>query len=525
MSRDEVLNRVEAMLEKKENGKIIITGPAGVGKSALMAHIFERISQRTDVVLVPYFFTTSRGRRDLGTALRFIITKLYLSTLNKPIEGSILSMNNRTLADVLAGMLTKQPPKKVVILIDALDEADAKELGEVGYPFLSELPKNVYLIISVRGDSNNPQIPGTSDMIGDWKKGAEIIQLENLGFNSVTSLVRKMLEVSGDELEKFSTAIYEKTKGHPLYLYHLLEELKTELVKEANVTQIISRIGNLPESFEEYIEEQLEIMENVVQEPELLDSFLALLAIVKEPIDIGIAGTILGVRGRKLKRLPHEVKRWFSIEKHGSSEGWVFQHEAIRESFTAVLKKEGYIDEVTERLLTYCEENVKSEEPCKYCIKHYPEHLYEARKYEELLSLVEDESFLNLQREVGSLPLVFRTLELGIDAAVENNDIVKAIKFVLIYNRFLYVSLRRMSVIEHYQRHGLERTIEFIKRDTNVNLRTTKYFLLASYLIHIGKEDEAKRALEMAKNLTSDESLGILVDTISDNLEHLGQRY
>ncbi|WP_167769457.1 hypothetical protein, partial [Thermococcus sp. GR7] len=189
--------------------------------------------------------------------------------------------------------------------------------------------------------------------------------------------------------------------------------------------------------------------------------------------------------------MSHDVKRWLHIRKSGNTEFWSFQHEALRENFFRVLEEE--VETVREKLLDFCSENWKENE---YCLKHYPEHLYDAGRYDELFELVRNEEFLNTQRELaGGTTLVLGTVELAINAAANVENLARLFEFAFLYNR-IYNETGKMSLFDRYRIYGLEATINFINKNQNHAKKIQTILLLISFLVLNKRDKDAKQILQ-----------------------------
>jgi len=510
--RDRIIQEVMDFVESN-SGKLIITGIAGVGKSTLMANLAKRLRDSGRYHVIDWYFDSTTGITNPKDALVHIYLHLVLvkrETKKLPVlDDKALTIEE--LERMIMGVLSDLTPrKKIVILIDALDEAN-----ELFYPFGRELPENLVVIASTRESPQNlslPQEPSTKwRYIEFWRENSKIIELNYLSYEAGRELVFHKLSKVQDKktLEEVSRKIFEITNGYPLYLKFLLEEL--EELETSNTKAIFERIREIPQSFEEYLDKELVAMEGLVDNPEFVDYLFALLAILKEPMELGDIGNVLKrvlkggkkVRKRVLKRVPNKIKRWLRVRRKGSKEYWSLQHESLRENFVRILSDE--VEEVTENLLCFCSRWEEKE----YCLKHYPEHLYEAGRYDELLELVKNREFLEVQKRVGGTPLVFHTLEIAMDAAVVREDLAELLEVAFIYNR-AYNGANRMSLLEHYKRYGLEATWELIKKNPDLKVRYKMILLLSVYLMSIGEEEKAKDLLIGSMGLLSGDDKELL---------------
>jgi hypothetical protein len=118
--REEELKQLDEFLNQRSRGVMLMMGPGGQGKSALLAHwIHSR--QKSGACFVSYFFSTQL--RQIDSALYSLCKQLFsfYGLADQPIPPST------QIRDTMFGLVqdkgaTKQKP--LVIVIDALDEAE-----------------------------------------------------------------------------------------------------------------------------------------------------------------------------------------------------------------------------------------------------------------------------------------------------------------------------------------------------------------------------------------------------------------
>jgi tetratricopeptide (TPR) repeat protein len=191
------------------------------------------------------------------------------------------------------------------------------------------------------------------------------------------------------------------------------------------------------------VKEQLDELEQskLIQELEqrvgskIWDLF-ALLTVTKGALRQDEVEALTGFPRRELRRLPHQVTRWFSIGKTHSSADmptadlptYSFAHPLLAEEFRKHLGKEAR--QMEERLLKWCE-NWREHPSFPYILRHYAEHLYdkwrmtnEQMTYDALCRLALDPDFKQAQTEYlpdePNLPL--KTVQLALKVAIQLED-------------------------------------------------------------------------------------------------------
>src|SRR5262249_42758503 len=144
--REEELTRLDAFVEGRRNGVLLVTAPAGFGKSALLANwVKPRLGTRR--IAAYHFFSQDRDdTRPVVLGWRNLLRQLYafhdlpewpLPDDDKGVRDALATVLSRPLAE-------SGPP--IVIVIDALDEAD--EVPDLPLP--TPLPNGLFVIASLR---------------------------------------------------------------------------------------------------------------------------------------------------------------------------------------------------------------------------------------------------------------------------------------------------------------------------------------------------------------------------------------
>jgi len=194
------------------------------------------------------------------------------------------------------------------------------------------------------------------------------------------------------EDEGFVRMLSEKTKGMPLYVHYLLDELVGLKKRGEDVKAVLER---KPKGLREYVREQVKGLASLVKNEAGVGKMLALLSVAKVAIREGEIEELAGLSVGDLYSLPVAFTRWFSVGEEGDERTYAFAHPLLAEEFKAVLGKEA---EAAEReLLGWC--MGWREHKSVYALRHLSEHLRE-RRNGRLYDLARDEEFERVQREV-----------------------------------------------------------------------------------------------------------------------------
>ena len=159
VGREDDLEAIQSYIEGNNNQALVIYGPSGMGKSALMAKAIEQTEDKhKDKQKVIYRFVASTA--SLSTSIEVLISMLK----ELGIEESIQITKNDSGQDKpeelqeffarVSGRLSSLT-EPTTIFIDAVDQFTNKDALEDGYEFIwlpSQLPDNLKIVISALED-------------------------------------------------------------------------------------------------------------------------------------------------------------------------------------------------------------------------------------------------------------------------------------------------------------------------------------------------------------------------------------
>jgi hypothetical protein len=393
---------------------------------------------------------------------------------------------------------------KLVIVLDGLDDAE----GEVK-PFIpSRIPEGLFVVVSGRWDGEG-ELP---NYLKEWAKFTEFIPLKALSEEEL----REWLRTAGEgelaqfaENDDFVRMLREKTDGFPLFVRYLMDDLLQAVKEGKSPEQVLERT---PKGFSEYVKEQLYELEQskLIQELEqrvgskIWDLF-ALLTVTKGALRQDEVEALTGFPRRELRRLPHQVTRWFSRGETLSSADlptYSFAHPLLAEEFRKHLEE---AEQMEERLLKWCE-NWREHRSFPYILRHYADHLYdkwrmtnEQMTYDALCRLALDPDFKQAQTEhlpdEPNLPL--KTVQLALDAAIQLEDAPMMARLLIEHAK--RAQSEEETPLQAWRKGHRDRALELatdivFKRDHK--LGTLWSLLLAWVAESEGERDWAKRFLD-----------------------------
>jgi hypothetical protein len=177
------------------------------------------------------------------------------------------------------------------------------------------------------------------------------------------------------------------------------------------------------------------------------------------------------------------------------SEGkfYAFAHPLLATTFAAQLGDDA--EDALQDLIDYCAKWEKYQS--RYALRHYAEHLSEAKRWEELYAITRDKDFAVAQWE--QLPdepdLPLKTVQTALLVAAERDDASAIAEFMLVHARRVEQTTLQESPLDALRSGSLEQALALA--DLNEPERRELWYLLLVWeLKDIGKLKEAKTALE-----------------------------
>jgi len=216
ISRQSYFNRLDAFVADNRL-PLVITGVSGSGKSALLAHWTDQFyGLEKKGVMIRHFVGATPGSSDLTTMLRRFMGE-FKRKLN--VRGEI-PKDDIAVRSAFPNWLHMAAKKaRVVLVIDALDQLDDRN-GALDLTWLPpEIPPNVRLIVSTRGDRS---------FDATKMRGWEPFEVTPLTVDERRKLIKCYLgrffrELSKNEVDRIAEADQAK---NPLFLRAVLEELR-----------------------------------------------------------------------------------------------------------------------------------------------------------------------------------------------------------------------------------------------------------------------------------------------------------
>ena len=432
--REGALQQLENWLTR-ESGVAILHAPAGYGKTTFLANLVKASREAGDTRVVYHFFSKDPDlggyATSLGNALAHLLGQVAAITdSSQSREGLYASAvdpdSRRAQLENTIQELKLAEGERLLIVLDGLDEADET----LHPPLRKPLPAGVFVVVSGRWDgAGNPP-----DYLQHWLEIAdEIIPIDAMSASEIAQWLQQAgdgeLRAYADD-DAFVQQILEKTDGLPLFLDFLLDDLLQAAKQSQNVRQVLHQT---PTGFSNYVRQQFrQLAASVGQQPAVRTLF-GILSVSKGALREDEIAKLTGLSGWDLAALPSQATRWWRIGGEDGKRTYSFAHPLLAVEFAKVLGSEA--ERARQSLLAWCAEWQTHKSP--YALRHYAEHLREAKQVDALYALARDEAFAHAQGEV--IPhdpdLPRQTAALALQAAIETEDAPMMAEMLLLHAR------------------------------------------------------------------------------------------
>ena len=388
--REHQLEFLDKWLIKGETQRLLITAPAGRGKSALLVRWSQQLAFQDElaIVFIPISLRVNTNREDTT----FVTLAARLSHFyGKQIPTNYANLPPQMWRGLVAEYLREPLPdgRYLVLILDGLDEA-AWDVTSDLLPF--DLPSTTRVIISARnlGGEDQSPAPWLSRLGWDRFPGTvDILELQNLTKEGVTDVLDKM----GYPLDKLehnidlATELYRLSEGDPLLIELYVNDL-WQWGEEATWLQP-EDLQSIRPSYKGYFDKWWEEQERLwgrdnPLEKDLVNDILDLLAMALGPLTSSDLYQLFAeqVRSRDIKQAITPLNRF--VIGDGNEQGYAFAHPKLGEYFRDQLEDKEQIDWQL-RFIAWGRKTLLSLQTCqmnpldvsKYLMMYYGRHLEE----------------------------------------------------------------------------------------------------------------------------------------------------
>lgn len=495
----QTINELNDHLSRQKKGYLALLGPPGSGKSTTLT---ETLKYTNDHRIVRYYaYVPDSPFQARGEANSFL-NDITMSLKNHGFYGGTnRSAQSRS---ELLGLLGEQFVEAnlqweidgivTAILIDGLDHIQREQspqhslLQDLPHP--GSIPDGVIIILG----SQTLQLHGLSDAIKihieHQNRQVTISPLNRQESFNVINRWPINRVVSTDE----TTAIFEKSSGHPLSLAYILQ-----IISEDGSGDIINLLENLPD-YQGDIEENYKIYWRGVEGDSDVKDLLGMLARIRMTIDMTEVEKWTSFT--VIKRFVNSASHYF---RKDTSSRWSFFHNSFRIFILKETGKSYFSDGVVDidfhnRLARLCARTTK-DSPL-YWEQIY--HLYKSNNHKEIIEMATQDFFRNQFFKFRHIENIIEDLNCFILSARKESNPLAVFRAILIEHE---IRERDYSVEQAelprllLKTQGVQAAWGYICEGNKLRISEASALQFCSLLIKAGHIEEAKTLFHLAEPL------------------------
>jgi hypothetical protein len=336
IGRDFIFTAIDELLEDPEfpSGYILIRGEPGIGKTALLCQLVKTRGYVHHFNIAPQNIRSTRAFLENVCAQLIIRYQLDYPTL--PPEAA---QDSAFLSQLLSEAVAKSGDQPVVVLVDALDEAEDVGLAATANRLYlpPALPRGAFLVMTSR-----EQMDYRLDV--DRREDLYLRDDDPQNLEDVRSYVRNYLQAHEQEMaaqiaawdidaDEFIELITDRSQGNFMYLVHVLDDIRTGRLSP----ETINNIQDLPRGLREYYQRHWRTMR--AQDQDRFERFyepvLRILATVREPVAVPALEEWTKVEPARIREVIRAWRPFLNEERAATGEPLYRVYHASFQDFLA----------------------------------------------------------------------------------------------------------------------------------------------------------------------------------------------
>jgi hypothetical protein len=317
------------------SGYIVISGEPGIGKTALIAEMVKRKGYVHHFNIAPQ--NIRYARHFLTNVCAQLIVRYELEHHTLPPDAE---KDGGFLSQLLSEVVEKEGVQPVVVLVDALDEAENIGLAP-GANILylpPALPDGVYFVVATRTTADfRLFVDRRKDvyMRDDDPQNLDDVRKYILNFiRDYQEQMASRVEQWGVDQDEFVEVMTEKSEGNFMYLVYVLGDIREGRL----TTEKVDSVRDLPKGLQAYYQRHWRSMR--AQDEERFDKYqepvVCILATVREPVPIAKVQEWTELKPARIKAVIDEWREFLNVDESGDEPLYRIYHA----SFQDFLKEE-----------------------------------------------------------------------------------------------------------------------------------------------------------------------------------------
>ena len=287
VGRGFIFNAIEEALKDPTfpSGYIVIRGEPGIGKTALLGEIVKRWN------CIHHFNISTQNIRSSRDFLSNICAQLIIRyELPYSILPPHATLDSGFLVKLLAEASTKSSPDQILVLVDALDEADTASLPpDANCLYLpASLPPDVFFVVSSREEHDQR-------LFVDRERGIYLRENDPQNQQDVETYIVQFIasdrELMNQKIADWGVAekdfieiLKANSEGNFMYIVYVLADIRNGTLAKTST----ENIRQLPRGLKSYYQRHWRLMR--AHEPERFERYyepvVCQLAVVREPVSL-----------------------------------------------------------------------------------------------------------------------------------------------------------------------------------------------------------------------------------------------
>ncbi|WP_333074593.1 ATP-binding protein [Microcoleus sp. Pol1B3] len=328
--RQFVFAAIAEFLQNNRKGYFVLEADPGVGKSSIMAKLVLLLKRRC----VAHFNSQSQGIVRAEQFLENACTQLIRGyQLNYPQLPENATRDGNFLSRLLGEVSAKLGGKKLIVVVDALDEVDSSLQGRgSNVLYLPDaLPDNVYFIVSKRRESLPLPNHQDFDLMQYSTKSLADVNLYIDKRTSHSASIQSWINRQNLQREQFVAAVAEKSQYNFMYLRYVLNDIDSGKYSDVN-------LQDLPRELEGYYDKHWMQMMGRKEDDPLLEMRVKIIYVLSKAREAVSRGWIAKSVGETDFKVQQVLKKWESFLRQQQVDGEI-RYSIYHNSFRDFLAK------------------------------------------------------------------------------------------------------------------------------------------------------------------------------------------
>lgn len=338
VGRDFVFQAVDGLLADPgfRSGYILIHGEPGIGKTAVLSRLARTRGY------VHHFNIATEGIRGTAAFLANLCAQLIIRyRLDHTCLPPEATTDSAFLSRLLAEAAAKAGDHPVVVLVDALDEAEDEGLAPTANRLLlpATLPDGVFFVLTSREQIDYRLAVGRREDLylrDDDPRNLDDVRTyvtDHLRAQPRTAARVALWNVSAEE---FTEVLTDKSQGNFMYLVHVLDDIRTGRISPSTTDSV----RNLPRGLRDYYEQHWRTMraQDRTRFERFYEPVLRVLATVRAPVALPAVQEWTGVDPARIRDV---LRDWRPFLNETPSAAGEPLYRVYHASFQDFLAEEG----------------------------------------------------------------------------------------------------------------------------------------------------------------------------------------